>query len=205
MSLKYKKSRGFTLLEMIMALIIFVLALMGATIMAQSGIKYSNFIFNQAEITNEIQKSITLMVKQIRETRQADSGSFAMEKAESNQFIFYSNIDKTPDVERVRYLRLNNCLKEGIIKPTGTPPRYLDANEQINDLTCNVANSESEPIFSYYKDYPSPSTLLTVPANLSQIKVIKIYLRITSTGKTPLPNSKIISEYVSPRNINQEE
>jgi hypothetical protein len=46
---------------------------------------------------------------------------------------------------------------------------------------------------------------LALPAQTHQIKIVSLYLRIESTGKNPLPKSKVISEYIRPRNINKEE
>ena len=43
------------------------------------------------------------MVKEIREARTSDDGSYPIEKARDKEFIFYSDIDKDGEVERVRY------------------------------------------------------------------------------------------------------
>lgn len=202
---KHKTGFAFSLVEVVVIIGIFSLAMLGATYLAYAGYRYYHFILNQADIISEIQKSVNLMSKEIREMRQADSGAFCLETADANQIIFYSNIDDLPDVERIRYFLSGTCLKKGVTKPSGTPSRYLDTNEQLSDITCNVANKESDKVFSYYSGYPSPSTLLTYPADPNKTKVVKVYLFISSTGKVPLPTSKIISTYISPRNINSEE
>jgi len=202
---KNKQKPGFSLMELLIAMAIMVLASLGITLMAQMGYQYYNFVFNQAEILGNIQKSINMMSKEIREMRQADSGAFNIAEANSNELIFYSDIDETPDVERIRYFINGTCLKKGIIKPTGVPLRYLDENEEVSDISCNVTNSPSEPIFSYYSGYPSGGTLLAIPADPHLVKVINLYLRINSTGLQPVPISKTISEYIAPRNINREQ
>ena len=164
----------------------------------------NNFIFNQAEILDSIQTSVNNLTKEIREMRQADSGAFAIDEANNNQLTFYADVDGTPDVERVRYFLAGNCLKVGIIKPSGTPPRYPTANEIVSNVSCNVVNAANEPIFSYYSAFPSSGTQLTTPADPHVVKVVKLYLRIGATGRLPLPVSKIITTYTTPRNINQE-
>lgn len=194
-----------TLVELVVTMGIFGLAMAGISYMAFSGFRYYNFIINQNQILEEIQKSITPITKEVREMRQADSGSFAIELADANQLIFYADIDDSPDAERIRYARSNECLVKGILKPTGVPPRYLDENETTANITCNVANETAEPIFSYYNNYPALTSPLAVPAATNQIKIIGFYLRVSSTGKNPLPKSKVIAEYIRPRNINKEE
>ncbi|MBM3256392.1 MAG: hypothetical protein FJZ04_02910 [Candidatus Moranbacteria bacterium] len=200
-----KPKLAFTLVELLVTLSIFILAVLGVTALAKFGINYHNFVYNQAEIIEQMQKSITITIREIREMKQADSGAFAIAEAGNNQFIFYSDIDETAEVERIRYFREGECLKKGIIKPTGIPPRYYEANETISNVSCNVTNAIAESVFSYYSGYPAETTLLSAPIDLHRVKIIKLNLRISSTGLSPLPTSKIITEYVSPRNINREE
>ena len=191
-------------MELLITIGIFLLAMFGITMLARLGFRYYNFVFNQAEIVSAIQTSINTMSKEIREIRQADSGGFAIEEGVNNEFIFYSDVDKTAEVERVRYFLTGNCLKRGIVKPTGTPARYVTSGEQVKDISCNITNSAQQPVFTYYSGYPGSTTLLTTPADPHKVKVIKIYLRISSTGKQPIPVSKDINLYTTPRNINQE-
>lgn len=202
---KYKYKFGFSLMELLITIGIFLLAVLGITMMARMGFRYYNFVLNQAEIVSNIQKSINTLSKEMRELKQADSGAFAIEDASNNQFVFYSDIDSTSEVERVRYFKSGDCLKRGIVEPTGTPPRYLTGSEQIEDISCNVTNTAQEPLFVYYSGYPGTGTILGTPADPHLIKVVKLYLRISSTGKQPIPISKVITGYISPRNINQEE
>lgn len=192
-------------METLISMAIFILAIMGITLMVQMGYKYYNFIFNQAEIVSNIQKSINEMSKEIREMRQADNGAFDLEKATANEIIVYSNNDSAPDVERVRYFIDGTCLKKGVTKPSGAPAVYNTANEQVNNLNCNVTNLPGEKPFTYYSDYPSGSTLLADPVDSNKVKIVKIYLRISSTGLKPIPVSKVITDYVRPRNVNRED
>ncbi len=200
-----KKLSGMSLVELIITLAIFVLAISGITYLAFSGFRYYQFTINQGQILEEIQKSVAPITREVREMRQADSGAFAIELADSDQLIFFANIDDDTGVERISYSRNGDCLVKDIIKPTGSPPRYLDENEQSANITCNVGNRAEEPIFTYYNNYPGLTNPLSLPAQVHQVKIIGVYLRIESTGKNPLPKSKVISEYIRPRNINKEE
>jgi len=210
---KYKQSlnffqkfqRAFTLMETLIAMAIFVLVILGITVMAQMAYHYYNFIFNQAEIVTTFQKSINELSKEVREMRQADNGAYNLEEAGANEIIFYSNLDSAPDVERVRYFIEEGCLKKGIIKPTGSPAAYLPENEEVSQINCNVANAAGEPLFAYYNGYPGTGTLMATPVNVNLVKIVKISLRVKATGLTPLPSDKTIIEYIRPRNVNRED
>lgn len=192
-------------METLVSIGIFILAILGITIMVQMSYHYYNFIFNQAEIVTQTQKSINEMTREIREMRQADNGTFDLESPGSNEIIIYANVDTQPDVERIRYYKQGNCLIKGVIKPTGAPAVYNAANEQLTNISCNITNTGSEPVFAYYGNYPSSSTLLSAPVDPHLVKIVKIYLRISSTGLKPIPVSKVITEYVRPRNVNRED
>jgi len=200
-----KTNPAFTLVETLVTIGIFTIILLGITYLVFAGFRYYNFILNQAEIVSSLQKSTNAITKEIREMKQADSGSFALSTGATNEIAFYSNIDAATDVERIRYFKSGSCLKKGVLKPTGTPARYLDANEVISDVNCTVTNTEAEPIFTFYSGYPSDASKLTFPIEPTNVKVVKIFLRISSSGVKAVPESKTISIYVTPRNINLEE
>lgn len=199
---KTKNKKAFTVIETFVTIGIFTLIMLGVTYMVFSGFRYYHFILNQAELVSDLQKSSSAITKEIREMRQSDSGSYALSEASENEIVFYSNLDDSSDVEMIRYFKSGECLKKGVIKPTGSPARYLDTNEVIVDVTCNAVNGDDEPFFTFYSGYPSDETVLENPIELQNVKVIKFYLRVESTGQRPVPTSKTISLFITPRNIN---
>ena len=94
---------GFTLIETIVAISVFTLilgALFGFVTMAYRTYGYT---WEQSLAIDEARRGIEIMVKEIREARSGDNGSFAIERADDKQFIFYSDIDNDGKTERVRY------------------------------------------------------------------------------------------------------
>jgi len=203
--MKNRNQKGYTLIEMLVTIGIFSLAMTAASYFAYAGFRYYNFILHQAAITNALQSSINVMSKEIREMSQADSGAFALETAEDNEIMFYADIDDDDDVERISYFKDGNCLNKGSTEPSGEPATYPNENEVIEEINCNLDNTAEEPVFEYYDNYPDASSLLATPAEVNEVKVVKIFLRFSVQGKQPLPTSKTVSLFVTPRNINQEE
>jgi len=97
------KDKGFTMVETMVTIAIFSLVI-GAT-MGFITISYKTYGFSwqQSVAINEARKGIETMVKEIREARTGDDGSYPIEKARDKEFIFFSDIDKDEEVERVRY------------------------------------------------------------------------------------------------------
>lgn len=95
--------RSFTLIEALVTIAIFVLA-MGAVIgFIVMAYRTYGFTFQQSQAILEARKGVETMVKEIREARVGDDGAYIIEKADDYEFIFYSDIDDDGETERVRY------------------------------------------------------------------------------------------------------
>lgn len=95
--------KGFTLIETIVAIFIFTLltgALFGFVV---SAYKVHGYGWEQSLAIREAQRGIETMVKELREAQPSEQGSFPIEIAQDKEIIFYSDIDKDEQIERVRY------------------------------------------------------------------------------------------------------
>ena len=95
--------KAFTLIETLVLILIFSLVL--GTVFALIFMFYRNYgyIFNHSIAVNEAKRGVETMVKEIREAKNGDDGSFPIETAGDKEFIFYSDIDWDGETERVRY------------------------------------------------------------------------------------------------------
>jgi len=140
--------QGFTLIETIITIVIFALMMgvvSGFIVMAY---RTQSYTWQQSIAISEARKGVETMVKEIREARPGDDGSYIIEKAEDFQFIFYSDIDKDLAVERVRYFIEGTDFKKGVIDPQGFPVCYPPEKEEIFILSKYVRNQP--PIFRYF-------------------------------------------------------
>lgn len=98
-----QKTKGFTLIEVLITMAIFVLAMGAITGFAIATYRSQAYTFQQSIAINEARKGVETMVKEIREARTGDDGAYVIEKADDYEIIFYSDIDKDNETERVRY------------------------------------------------------------------------------------------------------
>jgi len=95
--------QGFTLIETIITIFIFTLlisAVFGLILMLY---RTQNFAWQQSIAIDEARRGVETMIKEIKEAKQGENGSYPIELAEDKEFIFYSDIDNDGKVERVRY------------------------------------------------------------------------------------------------------
>ncbi|MEA3452766.1 MAG: prepilin-type N-terminal cleavage/methylation domain-containing protein [Patescibacteria group bacterium] len=96
-------NKGFTLIEMLVAIAIFGLISGALFSLIPFLYKTNNYAWNQAYAIDEARRGVKVMVREIREARAGGDGSYIIEKAEDSEFIFFSDIDNDGDIERVRY------------------------------------------------------------------------------------------------------
>lgn len=187
--------KGFTLVETLITITIFALALGVVTGFIVMTYRTHDFIWQQAIAISEARRGIETMVKEIRRASFGDGGSYIIERAEDFEFIFYSNIDKDKDVERVRYFVEATNFKKGVVNPMSWPIEYPLADEQIFVLSKYVRNLP--PIFRYFDGNGNE---LTAPARLKDTKLMRVSL-IINVNPERLPDNYYLESNVQLRNL----
>ena len=95
--------RGFTLIETIVTIFVFALAMGAVSGFIVMGYRTQSYTWQQSLAIGEARRGIETMVKEIREGRSAESGAYAIESCQDYQFVFYSDIDKDLEIEKIRY------------------------------------------------------------------------------------------------------
>ena len=197
MQRKTKKQNGFTLIEILFGIAIFLLIIGVLTLFSKNVWIYNSFVSAGLVNANNSRQILKIMTSEIRTASSADTGAYTISQATSSSFTFYSNIDNDVLKEKVRYFLVGTTLQKGVIKPTGSPLSYNPANEQISTLTSNVTSA----VFDYYdKNYDGTTASLSFPINISDIRLIKITIVIDQDPNRP-PASTTFSTQISIRNL----
>jgi hypothetical protein len=101
--LRSKNMRAFTIIETMVLVLVFTLVLGAVFSFILLFYRNYDYIFAQSKAVEEARIGIETMVREIREARPGDDGSFPIELAGDKEFVFYSDIDKDGETERVRY------------------------------------------------------------------------------------------------------
>lgn len=191
------KNSGFTLIETMVAIFIFALAMGAIAAFVILGYKTQSYTFQQSRAISEARKGVETMVKEIREAQTGDDGSYIIEKADDYEFIFYSDVDKDKEVERVRYFIDGTNFKKGVIDPSGWPIQYDPENEAITTLSQYVRNQP--PIFRYFD---GSGQELAPPARLKDTKLMDVYL-VVNVDPNRLPQDFVLESKVQLRNLKE--
>jgi hypothetical protein len=189
--------RGFTIIEILFGVAIFVLIVGALTFFSRNVWIYNSFISAGLADTDAERLMLKTMVSEIRSASTSNTGSYAILEAGSSSLIFYSDIDNDGLKERIRYFQNGSLLQRGLVKPTGNPATYNLANEKISTLATNMTNVS----FAYYdKNYDGETSPLSSPINIPLIRLVKITITLDSDpNRSPTPT--VFSTQVSIRNL----
>jgi len=168
--------KGFTLLEMAVALGIFSLVILSLSAIFIFSFKTRNIIWEQLKTQDDGRRVVQAFVNELRSANYSSIGAYPLEKVSDQELIFYSNIDNDNYRERIRYFLDGTDFKKGITKPSGNPLVYTTSTEQILVVAQDVFNTTT-PIFYYYSEnYSGEESPLSTPISVTQVKIIGITL-----------------------------
>ncbi len=186
MKIFYKNSKGFTMIEVIVVMAIFVLLIFGV-----SAILNSIFVNSSQELMsmNNIDQArmvSSIFVNEIRNSIMGNNGAYPINYVGDSQIIFYSNFKNSNPavVNRIRYFISNNNLYKGVVVPTGSPLTYNLSSESVRLVQSDLRN-ENIPLFYYYNgeyDGKEDAQLLQ-PVNINQVRFVKINLVVLNQTK----------------------
>lgn len=197
---KFKNNRGFTLVEVLVTMGIFLVILGAIGLFARDTIFYNNVFSGGLTSYDQAKKVLQPVSSEIRSASPSSLGAYSIESATDTSFVFFTDTNSDGLKERVRYFLSNNVLKRGVISPSGSPLQYLSANEVITDVVTNLKNGAT-PIFTYYdSNYNGNTNPLTQPVSITTIRLVKITLMIdVDPNRSPLPMT--VTTQVNLRNL----
>ncbi len=200
--MKVFSNHGFTLIEILVAVGIFLLLILGIGSILIYSFRSRDVIWEQLSTQNEGRKVLQDFTNELRSATASSIGAYAIESASTSSIVFYSNIDTDSLRERVRYFLSGTVLRRGVIKPTGTPMTYSAANETIVDVVHDISNGTT-PLFTYYDTNYNGATntsTLSLPINVTLVRAVGMYLRMDEKPNLS-PTPLIVQGKVELRNL----
>ena len=195
---KIYKKHGFTLVETLVGVSIFVLVMTAVAMFARNTWLYNTFVSSSLNNVDTMRSALKTMTTEIRTASPSATGTYAISQASATSFTFYSDIDTDQVKEKVRYFLSSGQLRKGVIKPTGSPLTYNPANEVVATLLSDVINAS---IFDYYnKNYEGTTAALAFPIDIASVRLVKITVTIDKDTIRP-PPATTFSTQVSIRNL----
>lgn len=189
--------KGTTLMEIVVTVaVVGVVAASIATFQADT-FKLGGTVENSLIAADQARKLMRPMADEIRAMRISDAGAYPLELVDTNEVVFFSDIDGDDNAERVRYFVDSGVLMKGVIEPSGNPAVYT-GEETIYELVDSIV---SETTFYYYDStYDGASDPMSYPIDPSDVRLIKVEFTIESDpNRAPIPLT--VTTQIALRNI----
>jgi len=191
----YKKT-GFSLIEILISISIFLIISIISYNFIATGFRTSRFESEQATAIQEARKAMETIEKNIKMANDASDGSYAIEKAQSQELIIYSDIieDSNNFTEKIKFFIDTNTneLKKIITEYNPIDQLY---NSTISTTTISkYVNNQLEPLFYYYDNNGITTTVI------NEIRRIKFLIKINVTP-TIAPNDYYLESDITLRNL----
>jgi hypothetical protein len=200
-----KRVRGMTLVEMMVAIGILVMATGGFTLLYIRSLQTHAFTIEEGMTALANSRAVDGVIDELRRVKQGDNGDFPLVSVGDTDVIVYLNVDDDAGTERVHYFLEGTTLKRGITDPiVGTTVLYPSGDATVNTLATSVVNTADEPVFSYYnKQYPGDTAHnpLSGAIVLSDIRLIRVWLSMNIDPRHA-PNNIAIESFAELRNLN---
>jgi len=181
----YSKKSGFTLIEVLISMFIFVGALLVITRFGLDLAGYSLFFSENLEVQAELTQTLRVITAELRSMGPADTGAYPIAVAAGNTLTFYSDYDGNGKFEQIRYFMNGTIMLRGVTNSTGNPPQYLPANEKTSEVVHNVVSNPAT-IFTYYaKEYTGVGAALPSPIDIPSVRLVTVSIsanQVTSQG-----------------------
>ena len=194
-------NKGFTLLELLVAMGIFSLVILAGTQIFIDGLRYNTIIWDQLQGQTDGRRAVKEVVDVVRKAEESSIGGYPIVSAGDTELILYANVDDDSYREKVRFWLDDTVLKRGITKPSGDPLGYSGIENVVEIAHYIVNTTQGTPLFMYYdEDFTGSQDALLTPADAGSIRVVKIQLEIEKDAdKTPVPLH--VESVVSVRNL----
>lgn len=203
---KTKRLQGFSLVEMMTAIFIMGVGMIGFSLLLLRSWNSNKFILETGVSAVQVNRASAEIISTLRKIRQADNGDYPLESGGNFDIKFYVDVDGDGVTERVHYWldTATQQLMRGVREPSNNnPPIYANGDGTTSVMADYIVNTDAQPIFYYYNNnYPGDTTNnpISTPVNVGDVRLVRVLLRI-NIDPVRAPNNINVESFADLRNI----
>lgn len=193
--------RGFSIVELIIAVGIASLLIVAVTVLIGRFFSISRAQFEQTRTTEIARIQLDRMTDTIRNARTVDcngngaadqAGEWWLQEAGADRVVFYSNVDSDAATEKITYEKNGTDLERSVEQDTPAACTFAAATPQV--VAHSLYNTPAQPLFEYVdKDGATPK-----PVVLADVVRLRTLLIVDADGRE-LETAAIIATDTTPR------
>lgn len=192
-----KKTRGMTLIEVIVWITVFLAVMWAIVGSILSFYRTNEYTLEQAEAVSEARHSIESIVKTIREANYSSQGAYPVISMSTSSFSFYADIDNDSLYELVRFYLSGSNLLRDVVHPSGDPPVYTAATTTSTVARYVRNNMLTVPVFSYYS---ATGTQITNMSRVQDVRFVRVDT-VVNVNVSTTPDALTVQSSATLRNL----
>jgi prepilin-type N-terminal cleavage/methylation domain-containing protein len=203
--MKKQIQKGMTIIEMLVAISIFTMGILGFTLLFNNAWKQNKYTLEMGQVSMAASQGVNQIVRYLREVRQSDNGAYPVVFANDNDLVVYCDYDRDGTTERIHLYRSGTDVILGVRKPSsGFPVTYASGDGSTQVIASHVVNAVNNPIFAYYDShYPEDSVNnpIPTPATVPNVRLVRVTLHV-NINPNRAPDNVQIQSFAEMRNLN---
>jgi hypothetical protein len=195
-----------SLVEMLVAIGIFAIAMEGFTLLFLKSWRSNAFIYEEGVTAAAVSRAVDLAVGDLRRIRQSDAGDYPVKSGSDFELTVFLDTDGDGTTERVRYFLEGTSFKRGVTDPVaGTPVSYPAGDGTVTVLADHIVNTSAQPVFVYYnEDYPgdAANNPLPTPITVHKVRLVKVRL-LMNIDPAKAPDNISLESFAELRNLKE--
>ncbi len=197
MQTTHHSSRGMTLIEMLVSIMVFVLAMTSIIATVRSFYRTNTYAVDQTSAVSSAQRGVESMVKAFREAAYSSNGAYPILTIGAHDVTLYADVDTDPFVERVRYFIQGTSLLRELTDPAGDPLVY--GASQVSSVVSETVRNIEQGVTTF-KYYDESGDEITNYAEIAEVRFIEMNV-VVNVDPLRLPNQLILRSTAALRNL----
>lgn len=189
--------RGMTLIEMLVSITIFVLAMVAITSSIRMFYRTNTYAVEQSSAVSSAQRGIESMVKTFRESAYSSNGAYPVLAIGPNDVTVYADVDTDPFVERVRYYISGTSLMRELTDPAGDPLVY--GASQVTSVVSETVRNIEQGVTSF-RYFDEAGVEIVDYSRIADVRFIEMSI-VVNVDPNRLPNQLILRSTAALRNL----
>ncbi len=188
---------GMTLIEMLVSIMVFVLAMTSIIATVRAFYRTNTYAVDQTSAVSSAQRGVESMVKAFREAAYSSNGAYPILLIGANDVTFYADVDTDSFVERVRYFIQGTSLMRELTDPAGDPLVY--GASQVSSVVSETVRNIEQGITTF-KYYDESGDEITNYAEIAEVRFVEMNI-VVNVDPLRLPNQLILHSTAALRNL----
>lgn len=194
-----KRNSGYTLVEFLVAMAIFVVVFGAVANFSKDTIVYTSSLQNSLSAETDLRSLLRQFAAEIRTASIGNTGAATIVEALPTRIKFYSDYNGDGIKEQIQYYLSSDgkTLYKNVLAPRGSPLQYYPSDASTTSTIIHNITNGATNIFDYYNGtYDGTTAALSQPVDTNAVRLVKITVIIDNnpnTSPTPITGTTQVS------------